>query len=51
MSKDIVVAEGLTKKYNRKKVVKGISFSVKEGEIFGILLTKRRWQNNDTGDA
>lgn len=28
---------GLTKKYDDKTVVKGISFSVKRGEIFGIL--------------
>src|SRR5690606_275085 len=27
----------LTKVYGRKKVVKGISFEVKQGEIFGIL--------------
>lgn len=37
MSKDVVIVENLTKKYGRKKVVKGISFSVKEGEVFGIL--------------
>lgn len=36
-AKDIIKVEGLEKKYNNKKVVKGISFSVKEGEIFGIL--------------
>ncbi len=34
---DIVVVEGLTKKYGKKTTVKGISFTVKEGEIFGIL--------------
>ena len=28
---------GLTKKYDDKTVVKGVSFSVKKGEIFGIL--------------
>jgi ABC-2 type transport system ATP-binding protein len=33
----IVNVTGLTKKYGSKKVVDGISFSVKEGEIFGIL--------------
>lgn len=33
----IVVVKELTKKYGKKKVVKGISFDVKEGEIFGIL--------------
>lgn len=37
MVKNIVTAKGLTKKYNGKSVVKGISFEVKEGEIFGIL--------------
>lgn len=34
---EIIKVEKLTKKYDGKKVVKGISFSVKEGEIFGIL--------------
>lgn len=33
----IVKVEGLTKVYGKKEVVKGISFSVKKGEIFGIL--------------
>lgn len=37
MPKSIVEVRDLTKKYNAKKVVDGISFSVKEGEIFGIL--------------
>lgn len=37
MNKNIIEVEKLTKKYDGKKVVKGISFSVKEGEIFGIL--------------
>ncbi len=36
-TKPIVVAEGLTKKYGAKTVVKGISFDVKKSEIFGIL--------------
>lgn len=33
----ILEVEGLTKSYGGKKVVKGISFKVREGEIFGIL--------------
>lgn len=33
----IVRAQKLTKKYGKKTVVKGISFEVHEGEIFGIL--------------
>lgn len=37
MSKNILEVKGLTKKYDNKAVVKGISFEVKEGEIFGIL--------------
>lgn len=37
MTPNIVETKGLTKKYGRKKVVKGITFEVKEGEIFGIL--------------
>lgn len=35
--KNILTVENLTKIYGGKKVVKGISFSVKEGEVFGIL--------------
>jgi ABC-2 type transport system ATP-binding protein len=34
---DILEVEGLTKIYDGNSVVKGISFSVKRGEIFGIL--------------
>ncbi len=37
MSKDIVVVTKLKKVYEDKPAVDGISFSVKEGEIFGIL--------------
>lgn len=37
MTKTIVEVKNLTKVYDKKEVVKGISFSVKEGEIFGIL--------------
>ena len=36
MSTEVVV-KGLTKKYDGKAVVDNISFSVKQGEIFGIL--------------
>jgi ABC-2 type transport system ATP-binding protein len=36
-SKEIVRVENLTKRYGKKSVVNKISFSVKEGEIFGIL--------------
>lgn len=35
--KTIVKVTNLTKKYDNKAVVKGISFEVKKGEIFGIL--------------
>lgn len=35
--KNILEVNDLTKAYNGKPVVKGISFSVKQGEIFGIL--------------
>ncbi|RTK95096.1 ABC transporter ATP-binding protein [Candidatus Saccharibacteria bacterium] len=35
--KPIVEVRGLTKKYGKKTVVKGINFSVQPGEIFGIL--------------
>jgi ABC-2 type transport system ATP-binding protein len=37
MSKDILTVKNLTKKYEDNTVVKGISFNVKQGEIFGIL--------------
>lgn len=37
MSKTILTVKNLTKSYNRKKVVKGVSFQVNKGEIFGIL--------------
>ncbi|HEX6258995.1 MAG TPA: ABC transporter ATP-binding protein [Candidatus Saccharimonadales bacterium] len=35
--KDILTVQNLRKSYSGNEVVKGISFSVKEGEIFGIL--------------
>lgn len=34
---DILEVKELRKSYNKKKVVKDISFSVKKGEVFGIL--------------
>ena len=34
---EIIKVKNLTKKYDGRKVVKGISFSVNEGEVFGIL--------------
>jgi len=37
MTKDILVAEKLTKKYGNKTTVKSVSFTVKHGETFGIL--------------
>lgn len=37
MTDKILVVEKLQKSYGRKKVVKGISFFVEQGEIFGIL--------------
>lgn len=37
MSEPILKVKGLEKSYDGKKVVKGISFEVKKGEIFGIL--------------
>lgn len=36
-STDILVVSDLRKRYGDKEVVKGISFNVKKGEIFGIL--------------
>ena len=37
MAETILKVEKLTKSYSDQKVVKGISFEVKKGEIFGIL--------------
>lgn len=37
MAKKIIEVKGLTKRYDDKTVVDGISFDVKKGEIFGIL--------------
>jgi len=37
MSKPIVEVENLHKSYDGKEVVKGISFEVEDGEVFGIL--------------
>lgn len=34
---NIIVVEGLTKRYGSTTTVKGISFTVREGEVFGIL--------------
>lgn len=34
---DILVVDGLTKRYGQKTTVKGVNFTVKKGEIFGIL--------------
>jgi ABC-2 type transport system ATP-binding protein len=37
MSENLIEAQNLTKRYNGTAVVKGISFSVARGEIFGLL--------------
>src|SRR3954469_7342111 len=37
MAKPIVLVQDLHKSYDNKEVVKGISFEVQKGEIFGIL--------------
>jgi ABC-2 type transport system ATP-binding protein len=37
MSDDVIEVKNLTKRYGRTTVVKGISFSVARGEIFGLL--------------
>src|SRR4029077_17362255 len=37
MSDNVIEAEGLTKRYDGVAVVKGISFDVARGEIFGLL--------------
>jgi len=37
MSENVIEVQGLTKRYGSTTVVKGISFSVARGEIFGLL--------------
>lgn len=37
MTKNILIVKNLQKSYGNKQVVKGVSFDVKEGEVFGIL--------------
>jgi ABC-2 type transport system ATP-binding protein len=37
MSENVIEVNGLTKRYDETTVVKGISFSVARGEIFGLL--------------
>jgi ABC-2 type transport system ATP-binding protein len=37
MSTNVIEARNLTKRYNGEPVVKGISFDVQQGEIFGVL--------------
>lgn len=37
MAQTVIKIKGLVKRYNRKAAVNGISFEVKQGEIFGIL--------------
>jgi ABC-2 type transport system ATP-binding protein len=37
MSDDLIEAKNLVKRYNGTTVVKGVSFSVARGEIFGLL--------------
>ncbi len=37
MSKVAITVEGLTKKYGKTTVVKGVDFTVERGEVFGIL--------------
>jgi ABC-2 type transport system ATP-binding protein len=37
MSENLIEAKNLVKRYNGTTVVKGVSFSVARGEIFGLL--------------
>ena len=39
-------AENIRKSYKGRKVVKGISIEVEQGEIVGLLGSKRCWKNN-----
>lgn len=37
MTKDILVVENLTKKYGKNTTVEGVTFTARQGEVFGIL--------------
>lgn len=41
--KNIIEVKELTKKYKDLKAIDNLSFNVYEGEILGLLRTKRKW--------
>ena len=43
MNKDVIVAEGLTKRFGDFVAVDHISFQVEEGEIFGFPGSEWSW--------
>jgi len=51
MSDNVIEVQNLTKRYGQTTVVKGISFSVKPGEIFRATWSQRFWQNHHHLDA
>lgn len=45
--KNVIEVKNLTKEYKTLKAVDDLSFEVKEGEILGLLRSKRKWKINN----
>lgn len=43
---NIIEVKNLSKEYKKKKAIDNLSFEVREGEILGLLRTKRKRKNN-----
>lgn len=51
MSTDAIVADNIKYNYGDIQAVKGITFSVKEGEIFWLFRAKRGWKIHHNKNA
>lgn len=40
---NVIEVKNLTKEYKELKAIDDLSFEVREGEILGLLRTKRKW--------